>query len=71
MSELAPYQERVVIEKRELDLKINKLETFIFRSGGEWFDIPAEERLRLTRQYCYMADYSAVLAERIAAFKKP
>jgi len=64
------YQERVVVEKRELDEKLRKLEDFIFRSGGKWFDVPDAERLRMTKQYCHMSDYSRILGERIAAFTR-
>jgi hypothetical protein len=64
------YQERVIAEKAELDEKIDKLENFIFRSGGRWFDVPEDERLRLTKQFGYMMDYSRILKERIAAFGK-
>ena len=65
---MQPYQERVVAEKAELDEKLGKLETFIFRGAGKWFDVLAAERLRMTKQYCHMMDYSRVLGERIAAF---
>ena len=66
---MEPYQERVVAEKKELDEKLVKLENFIFRSGGKWFDVPEAERLRMTKQYCHMSDYSAILGERIAVFQ--
>jgi len=63
------YQERVVAEKTELDDKLGKLENFIFRSGGKWFDVPDPERIRMVKQYCHMKDYSGILGERIANFK--
>jgi hypothetical protein len=66
---MEPHQERVVAEKKELDEKLAKLETFIFRGQGKWFDVPDAERLRMTKQYCHMMDYSRVLGERIAAFQ--
>ncbi len=62
------YQERVVVEKKELDDKLVKLKNFIFRSGGKWLDVPDAERLRMVKQYGYMSDYSRILGERIAAF---
>jgi hypothetical protein len=62
------YQERVVAEKNELDVKLRKLEDFIFRSGGRWFDVEEDERLRMVKQYGYMSDYSRILGERIANF---
>jgi hypothetical protein len=63
------YQERVIKEKRELDLKIVKLEEF-FWGNPAWFDVVKDERLRLVKQYGHMCDYSRVLGERIANFKE-
>jgi hypothetical protein len=60
------HQERVMTERRELDDKIEKLDTF--RHGSIYPTLSSEERDRLTRQYCHMKDYSNVLGERIAAF---
>lgn len=65
------YPERVAEEKQELDVKLKKLEDFIFRSGGKWFDVPDVERLRMVKQYGHMCDYSRVLGERIVAFQCP
>jgi hypothetical protein len=62
------YQERVVVEKEQLDEKIKKLEDFIFRTT-KFFDVPDDERLRLVKQYGYMKDYSSILGQRIANFK--
>lgn len=65
---MKPHQLRVIEEKRELDEKRKKLDTFI---GSEKFNaIPLEERWRLTRQASHMMAYSDVLAERIKAFEK-
>jgi len=66
---MEPYQERVIAEKQELDGKLTKLENFIFRSGGKWFDVPDAERLRMVKQYGHMSDYSRILGERIATFE--
>lgn len=63
---LQPYQQRVIEEKAGLDEKIAKLDAF--RHGQFYSTVPKNERLRLTRQYCFMKDYSNVLGERIAAF---
>lgn len=65
---MKPHQLRVIEEKRELDDKRKKLDTFI---GSEKFKaIPLEERWRLTRQASHMMAYSDVLGERIKAFEK-
>ena len=63
---MKPYQERVVTEKAELDIKREKLIAFI---GGETYrTLSASERSRLNRQLEAMALYSGILGERIAAF---
>lgn len=63
---MAPHQERVVQEKRDLDEKLSKLCAFL---GSDLFlTLPTEERNRLTRQHNAMIQYSQILGERIAAF---
>jgi hypothetical protein len=63
------YQQRVVEEKKALDEKIARLKVFI---GTPTFaGLDAEEQARLWRQLKVMAEYSSVLAERIAAFTHP
>ena len=65
--ELQPHQQRVVDEKRELDEKLAKLDTF---GRSEFFKtLPEAEQGRLNRQHSLMEQYSAVLGERIAAFQ--
>ena len=60
------HQKRVVTEKEELDEKSAKLNTFF---NTAIFDkLSSEEQDRLHRQYELMVQYSAILAERIAAF---
>jgi hypothetical protein len=61
------FQERVIQEKKELDVKIESLATFI--NGNRYFEsLPEAERFRLYAQHRVMVDYSAILGERIAAF---
>lgn len=63
---MAPYQERVIAEKAELDEKLQKLVAF---SETEIFNgLPEDERERLHQQAEYMQLYSDVLGKRIAAF---
>jgi hypothetical protein len=63
---MAPHQERVVTEKRELDEKLAKLSGFF---GTPTFDsLGLAEKERLRRQHAAMHVYSAILGERIAAF---
>lgn len=61
-----PHQVRVIEEKKELEEKITKLDAFI---AGEKFDALEEvERIDLRDQRSAMADYSAVLGNRISRF---
>ena len=68
MNEYAPHQQRVVDEKRELDEKLQKLTTFINSEKFAEIVKDEDERGRLVCQEDVMKDYSAILAERIAAF---
>lgn len=64
------YQERVREEKRELDEKISKLETFIGEGHGPIFrTLEVDERSRLIAQRNAMREYSRILGQRIQAFK--
>jgi hypothetical protein len=65
--ERPPHQQRVIDEKAELDERREKLGVFI-KENPIFQDLPAEERERLVRQESCMAEYSAILGERIAAF---
>jgi hypothetical protein len=60
------HQQRVVDEKKELDVKLEKLSAFI--QGPIFQTLKSDEQERLTRQSKLMDQYSGVLAERIEAF---
>ena len=60
------FQQRVVIEKTELDEKIGKLTKFLQSPS---ISVPDAERDRLFRQLGAMNAYSFVLGERIANFE--
>lgn len=63
------YQHRVVAERTALDGNIVKLSAFI--NGNPIFKtLPQDEQGRLVRQLKAMNDYSDILGERIAAFRK-
>jgi uncharacterized protein YydD (DUF2326 family) len=63
---MQPFQQRVVDEKKELDEKIDALESFLQSIN---FDaVPTAEQMRLKMQHGIMTDYSMILGERIAAF---
>ncbi len=61
------FQERVIAEKKDVDIKLNSLAKFI---GSDMFDaIPSTfEQNRLKRQRSIMELYSDVLNERIVNF---
>jgi len=65
--ELQPYQERVVEEKKELDEKLGALNAFI--SDSRFFTLFHDEQVRLKKQFKLMTEYSAVLKDRIEAFR--
>jgi hypothetical protein len=64
---MLPHQERVVVEKRELDEKITKLT--LFKISSVFSSLPSDEQDRLSRQFDCMIKYSSILRERIDAFK--
>jgi uncharacterized protein (DUF169 family) len=63
---MAPHQERVVVEKKELDEKIEKLTAF--KEGEVFAGLPVQEQERLSRQLRAMTEYSEILGERISEF---
>lgn len=63
---MAPYQQRVVDEKKDLDERLAKLKAFVLTEV--YRNLPADEQDRLSRQYDAMYSYSCILGERIAAF---
>lgn len=63
---MKPHEERVVVEKHELDEKIVRLAAFI---QSEAFDkVPASEQSLLREQHGTMIRYSDILGERIDVF---
>ena len=65
-SSTPPHVQRVIDEKAQLDERHGKLITFI--SGGGLFDtLDPAEQARMRRQSEVMAEYSSILAERLAA----
>ncbi len=55
-----------MLEKNELDAKLDKLLTFL--TTKTFNDLAIEERVRLEKQAVIMHEYSSILGERIAAF---
>lgn len=59
------FQQRVVNEKAELDVKAQKLSAFI--GGSVYETLDGQEQERLKQQLTHMTRYSDVLRQRIAA----
>lgn len=64
---LAPFQQRVVDEHRELSERLAKLTAFF--DTEIYAGLDGAEQTRLNAQAMFMAGYQAMLALRIAAFK--
>lgn len=64
---MQPYQQRAIDEKKELDDRLEKLNSFI-TSSPIYSGLDAAEKGRLERQRNIMTGYSNVLRERIEAF---
>jgi hypothetical protein len=59
-------EERIIEEKKELDIKIQKL--YLFMMNKEYDKLSELDRDRLVRQHIAMSQYSGVLGERINGF---
>lgn len=66
--ELQPHQQRVVLEKTDLEEKISKLAAFL--PTPLYASLDPAERIRLTAQIYVMRQYSDILTERIKAFSQ-
>lgn len=65
---LPPHMERVVEEKKELQLKMDKLHALLTDQPRiERLNVNAPELARLRRQYVLMGLYRDTLAERLEA----
>lgn len=68
---MQPHEERVLIEKRELDEKLAKLKAFCFGDNNATFSgLHPIDRDLLEDQYTAMEQYSNILAKRIARFSE-
>jgi hypothetical protein len=63
---LRDFQQRVVIERKELRDRLGKLEAFT--QMDTFKSLPGDEQARMRRQMQHMSAYADVLDERIAAF---
>ena len=63
---LQPHQERVITERSELAMKVDKLTEFLL--GDIFKGLDERERMRLMKQHTFMERYLQVLDERICAF---
>lgn len=65
---IAEWQQRIVNERNELSMKLDKLKDFI-AANKVMLELPQEAQDRLLRQCWIMQLYEQVLQERIAALK--
>ena len=61
------YQQQVIEEQQDLDVKIKNLDFFI--SGSIFIKLPSDEQNRLKLQSEAMQEYSDILSERIEEFE--
>jgi hypothetical protein len=64
---VSPHEFRVVEELKELQERLDKLDSFMGTPTYE--GLPGEERGRLIRQFDIMGQYAGVLEERVCYFK--
>jgi len=74
VTNLKPFQQRVVDEQLALDDKLSRLRAFIGNPPDvpphqQFTLLPEAEQDRMKRQLHIMQEYSAVLGERIEAFE--
>ena len=60
---MSDYDERIIIEKQDIDKKINCLIAFMDTNGFTL--INPKEKKRLEKQLLIMEEYSKILSERI------
>lgn len=60
------YQQRVLVEKKELDDKLRNLRNF--QETEQFNKLPQVDIILLTHQERAMSNYSDILGERIALF---
>ena len=67
---MQPHEERVVIEKAELDEKLSRLKAFCFDPAHITFrKLAPEDRDLLEDQFTIMQKYSDILGKRIDRFR--
>lgn len=67
---MQPHEERVIVEKAEIDDKLAKLKEFCFDPGSPVFKaLEPIDRDLLEDQYTVMERYSKILGDRIFRFK--
>lgn len=64
---MQPHQQRVIDEKKELDIKLDKLTDFLKSERSKTVSLPDIELL--VKQQDVMSEYSSILARRIVNFK--
>jgi len=68
LDNMEDFQQRVVTEKEELDIKIKALQNFIEKGGEIWQTLEYYEQEDLKSQLKHMQVYSHILQKRINRF---
>lgn len=68
---MAPHEERVVAEKKELDDRLKKLHDFVLGGNKNFHELKQRDKDLLRAQLQVMDRYSEILEERIARFSLP
>ena len=63
---MSPHEDRVLVERRDLGDKLDKLDAFI--AGDVFTTLPDEDQSLLKRQADAMRKYENILDQRIARF---
>lgn len=68
---MKPHEERVIEEKKELDVKLEKLFAFINTADSGYEDLDCENKALLAEQVYSMRNYRSTLSKRIVLFQHP
>ena len=62
------WQKRLIVERDELAVRVDKLSEFVMEEGGVYDTLPREEQVILCAQLGYMGAYWEILEDRCAEF---
>jgi len=64
---MSDFKERLISELKELDDKINKLNSFL--NTDKFYELPIEQQELLSMQILVMMNYSVILTTRLRLLK--